>query len=927
MLGAIVLLCTLFSADISADLARAQDLLLRGNYAEADEILVKLEKEGADDEADRVSLALARARCASSRGKYADAEKILTAAGKTKESPKLLAELAEIDLLHGRLDAAQKNADRAIALDDNQLLARWIRAQVLEATGKHDQADTELEWFIDYYNNVQPTDPEELMLVAQAVSLFAGWNKLHDEFSFILNEVLVDASADNENFWPANWFAGMLFLDKYNKAEGIPELRKALGINPSAAPVLVGLGDAALQDYDFVEGKNFAEQALEINPNLPAALRVKADLLFADDKTDAAIEVLEKALTINPVSEETLGRLAACYYLRQRAPEAEKIEEEVLARNPQPGTFFAVLADKLEVRRQFLLAELFYRKAIEAAPYLPQPLNGLALMLMRLGREDEAGAIFEQARDHDPFHVRTSNMVKVLKHLEDYKVFEGDHYLIYVRGDADPLLGKYMSDYMEKRHQALCDLFGYEPPEKTLIEVMVDHKWFSARVVGLPSIGTVGACTGKMVALTSPRSLGQPYNWARVLDHEVTHIITLQQTNYNIPHWYTEALAVYSEGYPRPQVWNKLLAERVPKRDLLNLETINHAFIRPKTQLDWQMAYCQSLLYAEYMMRDYGRETISKLLDAYRDGLETPEAIPKVFGVSVEKFEEGYLKYLDDVVKDMRVGTDKKELSFAETERALRDDPNNPDLMVDLAMHNLLRRNFTRARELANEALKLRPKSPGALYVLARMELSIGKVDEALEILEPGLDIKDPNPKVLELLAGIYLRQKKYARAAELYALGQEKDPFNNLWMQGLARVYLESGERDKLSDALVELADREADDLKVRKKLAELAAEDKDWKEAARWANEVLHVDVSDPSAHAILGRAAAANKNWKEAASEFETAIELNPKNTALLLELGEVYLQQGKKDAAKKLAEKARLADPTNADASKLTKEAQE
>ena len=46
-------------------------------------------------------------------------------------------------------------------------------------------------------------------------------------------------------------------------------------------------------------------------------------------------------------------------------------------------------------------------------------------------------------------------------------------------------------------------------------------------------------------------------------------MITLQQTEFNIPHWYTEALAVESEGFPRPQEWNKLLLERVPTRSKL----------------------------------------------------------------------------------------------------------------------------------------------------------------------------------------------------------------------------------------------------------------------------------------------------------------------------------------------------------------------
>ena len=104
-------------------------------------------------------------------------------------------------------------------------------------------------------------------------------------------------------------------------------------------------------------------------------------------------------------------------------------------------------------------------------------------------------------------------------------------------------------------------------------------------------------------------------------------MITLQQTEFNIPHWYTEALAVESEGYPRPQEWNKLLLDRVPGRKLLNLDTINLGFIRPNEPDDRQMAYCQAQLYARYMVKRFGDDALIKMLMAYRRGLTTDRAI------------------------------------------------------------------------------------------------------------------------------------------------------------------------------------------------------------------------------------------------------------------------------------------------------------
>jgi hypothetical protein len=44
---------------------------------------------------------------------------------------------------------------------------------------------------------------------------------------------------DDPLAWEAHRVAGDLFLEKYNRADGLPELKQALAINPRAAEVLV----------------------------------------------------------------------------------------------------------------------------------------------------------------------------------------------------------------------------------------------------------------------------------------------------------------------------------------------------------------------------------------------------------------------------------------------------------------------------------------------------------------------------------------------------------------------------------------------------------------------------------------------------------------------------------------------------------------
>ena len=73
---------------------------------------------------------------------------------------------------------------------------------------------------------------------------------------------------------------------------------------------------------------------------------------------------------------------------------------------------------------------------------------------------------------------------------------------------------------------------------------------FSGRTVALPDLHTVGAVTGRVMTVASPtaRGLSRPFNWGRVVRHELTHLFNLAQTRYQAPHWLTEGLAVRNEG-------------------------------------------------------------------------------------------------------------------------------------------------------------------------------------------------------------------------------------------------------------------------------------------------------------------------------------------------------------------------------------------
>ncbi len=321
------------------------------------------------------------------------------------------------------------------------------------------------------------------------------------------------------------------------------------------------------------------------------------------------------------------------------------------------------------------------------------PEGHLGLLYMLAGREDDARAVLRAAFRADPFNVRVKNSLEVLDVLGEMKTLESPRFMVRYQGKEDELLARYAAAHLEKVYPVLCRRFGYDPPGKTLVEIfnqargLDGHQWFSARLIALPYLETIAASTGRMVGMVSPNEpqLGHRFNWARVLTHETVHIINLQQTHFDCPHWFTEGLAVWSERAPRPRVWCELLERRLAKGKLFNLDTLNAGFTRPESSDDWALAYCQAELCVEYMLGRKGEQSWRGLLNAYTDGLATPEALRRVFGVLQAEFERDYTAFLKREVAKMKSLRWPSESDLAKLRKAADDAPADAGAAAKLA--------------------------------------------------------------------------------------------------------------------------------------------------------------------------------------------------------------------------------------------------
>jgi len=850
----------------------ARERWLKGNYAEAQELYEDLAK--VKEPGPRAAAVVGLSLALESQGEYDKALEVVESAvkGLAKEVA-LQARRAELLHLRGRWDDAAKAADAALAIDKDNFLARWVTTQIARDKGDLKTADTGCRWFVRTYSErsdkeMDIKDADQLLIVGLAGAENARWNNLSDQFQFILTDVYADAIKYDKLYWPAQYQAGVLLLEKYNRPEAMDALDRALIINPSAAPALAAKGVSALQRYEIKEAETLAERALKINASLPEALRLRADVYLATGDPASALKELRRAREVSPRDERTLARIAACLHLQRKKDDVAAIVQEVEKFDSKPALFWFDMGERLEDRRHFAEAERCFTKAAELRPNMPGPANSLGMLYMRLGKEKEAAPLLARGFTIDPFNVRVSNTKKVLDHLAKYETLKTEHFELRFDPKKDGPLARYMGEYLERTYIDLAKKFQFQATGPILVEVFNNHDMFSGRTIGLPDLHTIGACTGRMVAMVSPHGVGirKPFNWGRVMRHELVHIFNLEQTHFLVPHWYTEGLAVVNEEMPRPQIWNQLLRERVPSGELMNLDNIDLGFIRPRNPLEWQMAYCQSRLYVEYIQEKHGAAAIGGLLAAFADGLDSGAALQKVCGVDKAAFEKGYRAYLDEVVKQMQGKPVEKKKTFKQLQDEHEKDQDNVEVAAALAEMYLGRGNRAEARKLAEGVLQREKKHPRASAVMARLAHLGGNPREERAYLEAALDKKDPDPKLLLALGKICYDAGEFPQAAEFFELGHKAEPLESSWLEQLARVYAQTGDKDKQIAVLKELVPADADDLDQRKRLTRLLLEKDQYADAERYARQAMEIDPQSDEVQEMLFNALKGQKKDAE-------------------------------------------------------------
>ncbi len=754
------------------DLDKARQQTFTGRYRRALASFAKL-KGG-----DAAEVAILRATCLHAIGRTDEAMKEVSGPDPRTEVPR-----ARIQADLGQSDESIHTLRAHLKAHPNSLAGHFWLGQVSEQIGDLDAARKAYGWFVDDQKFLdkwlaKTTGPferaEDVTLIGRAIDRWAAITGAYQSNTALHNTILnmfVKAYDEiDRSYWPAHVAAGEFYLAHDDRKQANGELKTALDANPNDARALAALAEVALSTFNFDGADELVEMLRDVNPTSSAADLLEARNLLQQRRPKDAQKPVQRVLDGQPGNLEALGLMAATYALQLQDDRTAELLKQVDRVDPDNATAYCEVAQQLGAMRQYPRAVAMYQKAMERAPWWTAPRNGLGLLYTQSGDEELARSTLDAAHNLDPFNLATTNYLRLLDDLSKFSRSETDHFVVFYDPNSDPVIPEYFGEYLESIYKEVTGEYRQEPPVKTYIEVFPTHEAFSVRTTGSPWIGTVGASTGRVIALCAPREAGKTtmgaFNWSQVLRHEFTHTVTLAATDNRIAHWMTEGLAVLEERSPLRWEWVPMLYHAVKEKTLFGMEDLTWGFVRPKRPMDRQLAYAESFWICKFIQEENGHESILKLLAEFKRGKSQAEAFQTVLGKSLSQFQGEFFRWTEKQIEGW--GYDD------ETTEKVADLKEKGEALVENG-------NFPEALGAWEEIAKLRPVDKLPHMRLAALYLKAKRPDDAV--------------RQLEALHAVELNDNRYAkRIARVYRGEDKLDPATRYAMQS---VYIDPYDLD----------------------------------------------------------------------------------------------------------------------------------
>jgi len=702
-------------------------------------------------------------------------------------------DLAEAMILRGDIREAL-----GLVEGNDTMRALHLRAQGYELLGDLDAVRVVTDTAMTRLERLRSNDAHTLTMGVRLLIIRArtvGVEQGAGDYELMAQLLATARDELDRLYWPARLAEAQLLDSRDNRPQAREALFETLALNPGSAEAWRALGEAHVRGFNFDAAEAVAIELdrlvdrMRSGATSPYATLIRARSLLRQKEPRKAAETLDTLLVKHPTMREALAlRTAIAAVYRDTDAEAELLASlDELSPGSALGHYEAGV--QLADWRQYAPAMTHLTEATRRQPAWPEPWIELGLLAMQAAEDQASIAALERATQLDPFNTRAKNTLRLATEMAAYERVETEHFVIRYRSGPDAILAKEMAPIMEIIHERIAgeanNGLGHEPDRKTVIDLMPSHAWFAVRITGMPDIFTIAASTGPAIAMETPRpnpgSTYRGYDWPRVLQHEYVHTVGLSRTKNRVPHWFTEAQAVFLEDGPWDESRARMLTVALETDELFPLDELSLGFIRPRRPGDRSLAYAQSAWLYEFMVERFGSQAPIELMDAYAEGETQREAFTSVLGVDQDDLESEFLTWAGDQARGWGLLPSPGVPTIEQLAQQYQDEGNDdaPDLLALLETHPdhpQLIEKLARDRLEANQG---RP-TPEMEPVLTRWANAVPVADEPRRMLvllarENGIDPTDTT--TIRYLEHLDARtQYSGAYAAELARLYMARD-------------------------------------------------------------------------------------------------------------------------------------------------------
>lgn len=800
------------------ELSPAVTALLEAAYLSDAERAAARVRHGVWTEAD-LAQPLLKARAAVIRGDWLDASLADAAADPVDR--------AEAMVRAGRM----REAIDALAASTG-LRASRVRAEAMLEGGRIAEAVALLEQAVAAVAGDQaPRDGDELAEGVRCALLLSRWKPEAAPTHQRMLDLLGKARDELDRVsWRANLVEALLLYEKDMFEEVSKAVETVLALNPSCAEAYWLYGQMCVDTFDFPRAERIAARLDTLSAPSPSihAACIRAYIRQRQNEGEAALAQLERAMAAYPDSRLLLGYRAASVATQFDFERVDRLLASYLEAAPGSPLAHFLVGRAMSGSRQYAQAATYLAKAAEIAPAWTEPIVELGLSELQAGRDQAATAALERAVKLDPLHKRAANSLTLLRELAGFVSVTSDHFVVRCKPGIDELVAKEMLGPLETIFRRVTGNgpggIDHAPAGRTVVELYPNHRWFGVRITGMPALHTIAAATGPVIAMEAPREgpghMGA-FDWRRVVQHEYTHTVTLSRTSNRLPHWFTEAGAVYLEDAPRDYSTVQMMTMAFETDRLFDLDTINIMFVRPKRPTDRSQAYAQGHLMYEYIIERFGASSPLRLMDLYAKGVRESAAFKEVLGVDRPEFLASFKQWLRGrleqwgtvpteaspglktlLERDAKAaGVDVSDAGAtpAQVEAWLREFPANPFVLEEAVTQGLKAAGGKVVPDLLpllERYAAARPVDPMPHKLLASHYLESATPERAVPHLEY-LDAREQHsPGFAAELARRHAAQGDMTRAVEKATRATQIAPYDPAYRELAATIALRAGDR-----------------------------------------------------------------------------------------------------------------------------------